>query len=396
MHMKFSENSDDKYFFSQPHQPFFVLAFINAVILMIVFMLAYKGTIHIAIAPLNFHAYGLIYLLFTPAFLAFLLTTFPRFASTEVIPQKVYMQVFSFFYLGATLFVLGSIVSVVFSVLGMMLVLGGHIYGMLLLRNIYLTTPMTDKHDIFWILSAMKIGVFAHLLFIFGQLFYAPLIALATEIAVYLYIFLLTFSVAQRMVPFFSHSMAGRNDYLLKTLFILLTLHIVLEGVYTNSAFAVDILIGLLVGKELLRWKLQFPNSDPMLWVLHTALYWVPVAFILGGLSNLVSLITGITFLALDIHLITLGFVFTILIGFGSRVTIGHSGNRMHADRLTQYLFYATQLIVVLRLLVSLLAAFGMNFMVLFDITATAWVLLLFVWAWRFFPLLITGKKLPE
>ena len=88
MHLQFSENSDNNYFFSQPHQPFFVLAFINAVVLMLIFMLTYKGVIHIAIASSNFHSYGLIFLLFTPAFLAFLFTTFPRFASTPVIEKK--------------------------------------------------------------------------------------------------------------------------------------------------------------------------------------------------------------------------------------------------------------------------------------------------------------------
>ncbi len=392
--MQFSENSDNNYFFSQPHQPFFVLAFINAIVLMVIFMLSYKGVIHIAISSSNFHSYGLIYLFFTPAFLAFLLTTFPRFASIPAIEKKVYMSVFSYFYLGSTLFVLGSIVSPIFSALGMILPFIGQISGTLILKNIYSSTEMEDTHDIFWIYTAMRFGVLSHFLFIVGELFYPPVIGMATEIAIYLYLFLLTFSVAQRMVPFFSHSMEGKNDNLLKVVFSLLLLHIVLEGIYTNSSFVVDILIGLLIGKEVLRWKFQFPNPNPLLWILHTALYWIPVAFILGGLINLVTLTTGVTFLALDIHMITLGFIFTILIGFGTRVTLGHSGNMMQADRGTKSLFYATQAVVILRVLVSLFAAFGWNFMVVFDVTATVWIILLGVWAYRFFPVLINGKKL--
>ena len=396
MHMQFSENSDNNYFFSQPHQPFFVLAFINAVILMLIFMLSYKGMIHIAIASSNFHSYGLIYLLFTPAFLAFLLTTFPRFASTPAIEKKVYMRLFSFFYLGSTLFVLGSIVSPVFSAFGMMLPFIGQLLGTLILKNIYNTTKMQDRHDIYWIYTAMKIGVLSHLLFILGELFYTPLIGLATEIAIYLYLFLLTFSVAQRMVPFFSHSMEGRNEHLLKVTFSLLLLHVVLEGIYANSSFVVDILLGLLTGKEILRWKFKFPQPNPLLWVLHTALYWVPIAFLLGGAANLDSLLSGISFLELDIHMFTLGFIFTILIGFGTRVTLGHSGNMMQADKWTQSLFYATQAVVILRILVSLAAVFGWNFMILCDITATVWILMLVIWAIRFFPVLIQGKKLTE
>jgi len=394
MHMNFSEDSENNYFFSQPHQPFFVLAFVNAIVTMLIFLLSYKGILNIAISPSNFHAYGLIYLLFTPAFFAFLFTTFPRFASTPVIEKNSYMNVFSLYYLGSAIFVLGSIASPVLSAIGMIMVFTGHIMGMLILKNIYTITTMEDKHDIYWILLAMKFGVFAHFLYLFAQLFYMPVMGLSTEIAIYLYLFLLTFSVAQRMVPFFSHSMVGRNDHLLKVVFALLLFHIVLEGIYTHSSFIVDIALGLLIGKELLRWKLQFPNPNPLLWVLHTALYWVPIAFIVAGLTNFVSLMSGISFLALDIHLLTLGFVFTILIGFGTRVTIGHSGNMMQADKWTVRLFYWTQVIVGLRILVSLLAAFGWNFMILFDITATAWIVMFIAWGVRFFAVLINGKKL--
>ena len=394
--MQFGESSQDNYFFSQPHQPFFVLAFINAILTMVIFLLSYKGVLNIAISDAYFHGYSLTFLLFTPAFLGFLFTTFPRFASTPVLEKKVYMRVFSFFYLGSILFTIGTIASPIFSAFGMFLIFAGQAYGAFILNNIYTTTTMPDKHDIYWINLAMKIGVFSHLLFIIGTLFYTPITGLSAELALYLYLFLLTFSVAQRMVPFFSHSMEGRNDYLMKVVFSLLVLHVILEGFYTNASFITDILLALLLGKEILRWKLQFPNPNPLLWVLHTALYWVPIAFMLGGLTNLTTLLTGINFFALDIHTLILGFVFTILIGFGTRVTLGHSGNMMQADKWTKLLFQGTQLVVVLRILVSLAAAFGWNFMILFDITVTVWIVLLSAWAVRFFPVLIQGKKLTE
>jgi len=394
--MKFREDSENNYFFSQPHQPFFILAFVNAIVIMLIFLLSYKGVMNLSISATNFHAYGLTYLLFSPAFLAFLFTTFPRFASTPIVEKKDYMSVFSLYYLGSAIFVLGSISSPVLSAIGMIMVFMGHVMGALILKNIYITSTMEDKHDIYWIYTAMKFGVLAHLLFIIGELFYTPLVGLSTEISNYLYLFLLTFSVAQRMVPFFSHSMAGRNKTLLKVVFALLLLHVVLEGIYTHSSFIVDILIGVLIGKELLRWKLQFPNPNPLLWILHIALYWIPIAFTVGGLANLISLATGVTFLALDIHILILGFVFTILIGFGTRVTIGHSGNMMQADKWTIRLFYFTQVVVVMRILVSLVAAFGWNFMILFDISATVWFLMFIAWATRFFAVLITGKKLTQ
>ncbi len=396
MHMQFSEDSNNNYFFSQPHQPFFILAFVNAIITMIVFLLSYKGVINLAIAPENFHVYGLIYLMLTPAFLAFLFTTFPKFASTPSIEKKRYMRIFSLFYLGSILFLLGSIVSPFLSGLAMLLVFFGHFMGMLILKNIYTTTNMEDRHDIFWILFAMGFGILSHFFFVIAEFFYMPLMGLSTEISVYLYLFLLTFSVAQRMVPFFSHCMVEKNKKLLKIVFALLVLHILLEGTYTNSSFIVDLALAYIIGKELLSWKLPFPNPNPLLWILHISLYWVPLAFFFGGVANLISLISDIRFLALDTHIILLGFVFTILIGFGTRVTLGHSGNIMQADKWTTLLFYWTQVVVVMRLLTSMTDALGWNFMVLFDISATVWILMFILWGVRFFDVLIKGKKLTK
>ena len=394
MHMNFSEDAQHSYFFSQPHQPFFVLAFVNALVTMFIFMLSFKGIIHMDITAIDYHAYGFIYLLFTPAFFGFLFTTFPRFASTPAIEKQTYMRVFTFYYIGSALVILGSIATPVFTGFGMLITFIGHLLGFLILNNIYIKTTMEDTHDILWIVIAMSIGVIAHGLLIVGTLLHIGMTGFATEIAIYLYLFLLAFSVAQRMVPFFSHCIVEKNTYLLKTLFILLILHILIEGFIVNGSFIIDILIGILILKEVLRWKLPFPNPNPLLWILHISLYWAGLAFVLSGLTNLITLWTDTSFLALDIHVLVLGFVFTILIGFGTRVTLGHSGNMMHADTYTTFLFYWTQVVVVTRLLTSLASAFGWNFMVLFDITVTTWMVMFIAWAFRFFKVLIEGKKL--
>jgi uncharacterized protein involved in response to NO len=392
--MNFSDDSKDNYFFSQPHQPFFILAFVNAIVTMLIFMLTYKGVMNLGITPSTFHAYGLVYLMFTPAFLAFLFTTFPRFASVPVIEKNLYMRIFGLFYLGSVLFVLGSIVSPFLSSIAMIMLFTAHLMALLILKNIYLTSTMEDRHDIFWILIAMGFGLLSHLIFIVSELFSLPIRALSIQIAVYLYLFLVTFSVAQRMVPFFSHSMVDKNMHLLKVVAVLLATHVILETIYPHLSFIADFILAYVVGKELFRWNLPFPNPNPLLWILHLALYWIPVAFLFGAMSNLTSLINGTKYHFLDIHILMLGFVFTILIGFGTRVTIGHSNNIMQATMWEKVLFNWTQVVVVMRLITSMAAAWGWNFMVLFDISVTVWLLMFILWAVRFFAVLIQGRKL--
>jgi len=383
----------NSYFFSQPHQPFFVLAFINAILSMILFMLAFKGTISLTLVPSSLHAYALIFLLFTPAFLAFVFTTYPRFSATTAIEKSLYLKILGLFTFGSFLFILGALTNTTIYTIGMLTTLGAHLWAVKTLETINSNSTIEDKHDINWILVAMILGLISHMLFVIGLLFWMPIKSFSIQVAVYLYLFLLAFSIAQRMVPFFSHCMVEKNQNLLKTVAILLTLHVILETMHTHTSFVVDFFLAFIIGKELLRWRLPFPNPNPLLWILHLSLYWIPIAFTFGALSNLISLINGTFFLVLDIHILVLGFIFTILIGFGTRVTLGHSGNIMVADKWVILLFNLTQVVVLTRLITSMAAAWGWNFMILFDISVTVWLLLFILWAIRFFKTLIFIKK---
>jgi len=383
------------YFFSQPHQPFFVLAFVNAIISMFIFMLLLKGFLPSQISATAYHAYSLIYMLFTPAFLAFLFTTFPRFSGTEIIAQQKYMTVFWMFVPAFMLYQVGIFFSTSLLVIGMILMFLGHILSIKILLDVYKSSVHENKEDQEWILIGMAFGLFSHLLFILA-IGVPSLYQFAIQLAIYLYLFIVIFAVAQRMVPFFSHTTVIKNKERFKVIIGLIVLHVILETIQPSSSFLADILLAYLIGKELWQWKLPLPNPNPLVWILLIALYWVPVAFALASITNLLSLMNGTNFLSLDIHVLVLGFFFTMLIGFGTRVTLGHSGNMMRADRLTTILFYWTQVVVVMRILTSLAIANSWDFLVFFDITLTVWMVMFGVWGSRFFKVLIFGKKLED
>jgi uncharacterized protein involved in response to NO len=383
------------YLFSQPHQPFFVLAFVNAIVSMFIFMLLFKGLVASEILSVNYHTYSFIFLMFTPAFLAFLFTTFPRFSATESIEKNHYMYVFGLFLAGSFLFQVGIFISTVLLTLGVILTLIAHTGAVYILFNIYRNSQVTEKSDQTWILVAMIAGLISHLFFILS-LWFPILHRFSVEIAIYLYLFLLIFTIAQRMVPFFSHSPIEKHTERFNVIVGLLGLHILLESIQIHSSFLADSLIAYLIGKELYRWKLPFPNPNPLVWVLHIALFWIPIAFALSAITNIISLSSGANFLSLDIHTLALGFFLTILIGFGTRVTLGHSGNTMNADRLTTILFYWTQVVVLVRILTSFAVSANWGFVVFFDLSITVWIVLFALWGSRFFAVLIFGKKLKE
>jgi uncharacterized protein involved in response to NO len=260
-----------------------------------------------------------------------------------------------------------------------------------ILWSIYKTSTIQDKYDQFWILVASSFGLISQLILLIS-FWITSLYVLATQIAIYLYLFLMFFAVSQRMVPFFSHTPITKHKERFKVIVGLLSLHIFLELVHPHSSFVVDIVLAYLIGRELYRWKLPFPNENPLVWILHIALFWIPIAFLLSSISNIITLTTGTSYLYLGIHTLSLGFFLTMLIGFGTRVTLGHSGNKLQVDNYTKYLFYLTQVVVISRVFTSFFT--GEYFLVFFNLSIIVWLGLFVLWGYKFFMVLIFGKKL--
>ena len=89
-----SKKRDNKleYFLSQPHQPFFLLGIVSAILFMVMFLLAYRGIINTN--PTLLHSYSMIFIIFTNFFYGFTLTTFTRFSSQMAIDKRRYITLF--------------------------------------------------------------------------------------------------------------------------------------------------------------------------------------------------------------------------------------------------------------------------------------------------------------
>ncbi|MDH5465780.1 MAG: NnrS family protein, partial [Thiovulaceae bacterium] len=144
--------------------------------------------------------------------------------------------------------------------------------------------------------------------------------------------------------------------------------------------------------KEFWRWKLNTTQAPAILKILHVALFWLPLGLLLGAVTSILTLFTQQSFLFSQTHLIALGFIVTMLIGFGTRVTLGHSGQPPHADQTTLKIFYLTQLLVFVRFALSLSFGFDSVLLWLFDLSAFLWLLLFIFWVWKFGPVLVKAK----
>ena len=145
--------------------------------------------------------------------------------------------------------------------------------------------------------------------------------------------------------------------------------------------------------KEFLDWRLPVFSSPAILWVLHMGLFWLPAGLFIDGVTSLAQVWMQTSFIFAGMHLIAVGFMVTILIGFGTRVTLGHSGQVPHADRLTVALFWFTEAVVLSRFFYSLAMGLGLDLQWRFDLSAVMWMVLFTAWGVRFGPVLVRGKK---
>ena len=388
----FTPEKPQNYFFSQVHQPFFFSGIVFAVVVMLMFMLSYKGILPMQVDSASFHSYSLVYIVFTQFFTGFIFTTFPRFCQSEAIEKSYYLRTWALHQLGAVLFLAGAILSVELLYIGISVLLVANTAIVYKLRQIYANAPEAMRHDPKWILVGFSMGLFAHFLYF---LVFAWIDNSAVAIAINLYLVYVTFAVGQRMVPFFSHSLADKNERFAPTVFA----GFVLKTVAVNFGFAsleilVDIALGLYIALEVRRWALPFKGSPAILKILHISLYWLIGSLLIGGVVRLIETVTEMNFMQMDVHMLALGFVTTMLIGFGTRVTLGHSGQPPHADATTLKVFYLLQIVVIGRIVFSLVMGLNTGLFWMFDLSITLWLLLFIFWGVRFGPVLAVGKKI--
>ncbi len=162
-------------------------------------------------------------------------------------------------------------------------------------------------------------------------------------------------TVCHRMIPFFTASVvpfvtAFRPAWLLVVMFGAPVAHGVLEGMEQAAwTWIVDLPVAALMLWLTVRWGFMQSLSNRLLAMLHIGFVWYGIGFLLAGAHSLLAL-AGFAGLSLGpLHALAIGFASSLLMAMVTRVTCGHSGRTLAADRLTWALFGLLQLTAIVR-----------------------------------------------
>jgi len=392
-----------KKFASQPHQPFFTSGMLFLILFISLFALNYSNIINLDSSILTYHAYSLIFVVFIQFFLGFLFVVFPKFLMQAAIDENIYMKQF-FIYLFSSFGILLSLIfyskiTFIFQITLFIV----QIMSFRVLYSIHKKSIINDKNDTKWVLISFIVGIISHFLFIASNLdfTYSFLVSkVSINSGFYLFLFMIVFTISQRMIPFFtkvvlSNYLVNRNSRLLEVLFSLLILKVILLC-FENSKLNLlaDIPIFLFLSYELFVWKLPIFKVPPIVWILYLGLYWILFAFFISIIQGVFAFINpDFFFEKVVLHTIAIGYFVTVLLGFGTRVTLGHSGRQIKTDIFVVVIFIAAQVLAFIRIFASISINFGLNYIFFIELSAILLVIVLIVWSCKYITILLENEK---
>ncbi|RBQ28349.1 NnrS family protein [Aliarcobacter vitoriensis] len=399
-------NSWYKKFASQPHQPFFTNGIVFFILFITIFAFAYSNIINLDSSLLTYHAYSLIFVVFIQFFLGFLFVVFPKFLMQSEIAVSEYMKQF-FIYLFASI---GIFLSLIFyskiTFIFQMILFIVQIMSFKLLYSIHKKSIMKDKNDTKWVLISFIAGLISHFFYIASNLEFTNsymLSKVAINSGFYLFLFMIVFAISQRMIPFFTRVMVpnyviNKSSKLLDILFLLLILKVILLS-FDNPKLNLisDIPIFIFLVRELFIWKLPTFKVPPIVWILHLGLYWILIAFFISIIEGIFAFINpNFFFEKVVIHTIAIGYFVTVLVGFGTRVVLGHSGRKIETKLFAVSVFVAVQILTFIRIFASISSNFGLNYIFFIELSAILLVLALIIWSFKYITILVENEKKVE
>lgn len=384
-----------------PHRAFFFLGALQSLIAMLWWSLELGGRLGLtmpptplwttAFSPAAAHAWSLLYGLFPAFIFGFIFTAGPNWLNAPAIARRHYLGAAIGLGLGGLLFY-PALYWPALRLPALLLHAAGWAVALIALHGMLRGAEASDKQHARLASLALLLGGVGALAFLFGVATdQADATRLAEILAVWGCLVPLFLVVCHRMLPWFTSRVVA--NYVLirpyRPLYLMLAaslLHGALDfGGRSDLTWLADLpLLGFTIWFSA-RWGIARSFGVPLLAMLHIAFVWAAVAFALYALASLLAWLDIATALGdAPLHALGIGFFASMLIGMASRVSLGHSGRKLEADRLTRALFWLIQAVAVVRIAPDLAPEFIPYPAV--AVSALLWLLVFGLWAGRYAP----------
>lgn len=334
------------------------------------------------------HAWLMLYGLFPFFIFGFLFTAMPNWLDGKKIPRPAYTAT-------ALPMAAGAALAFFLPAPGLVMHLAGWGVGLAaLLRTLVRAKPQDKRHSgIAW--GALALGWLGNALFLAWLMGDFPaLLAWALALGLWGCLVPLFLTLCHRMVPWFTSRIVP-NYVLIRPygpLWAMLAASLAHGALAAGGQAALTWLADLpLAGIAfwfVSRWGIARSLQVRLLAMLHIAFVWAGVAFLLFAVDSLAAFLelpwsAGLA----PLHALGIGFFGAMLVGMASRVTLGHSGRPLEADRATWWLFWLVQAAAAVRMSPDLLPGLQVLAPQFTALSGLLWLLAFGGWAWKYAPL---------
>ncbi len=352
-----------------------------------------------SIPPAYAHAMLIQYGMFPLFMFGFLLTVFPRWLNRPPLPRSRYVPVAGCVFGGYVLANVGLLDLPWLLTSGLLLMLAGYVIGLVTLGSVLRASRDRDPYALSCLL-ALGLGIMGLLVFL-AYLFGAPddCARLAVRLGTFGLLLPIFFTVTHRMLPFFSGNVAKdykviRPRWSLAVVWVLLLAHLLLDwrGDF-GWLWLADMPLALVFAWHALAWQPWKAMRPGLLAVLHLAFAWLPLAFVLYAVQDVIYVTQGqLPFLRAPLHALAIGYFGSMLVAMVTRVTQGHSGRPLQMGAVAWSCFGLLQVVALLRIR----AEFGGDVYLWLVLAAWGWLLAFLPWvlrsAWIFLTPRVDGK----
>jgi uncharacterized protein involved in response to NO len=187
--------------------------------------------------------------------------------------------------------------------------------------------------------------------------------------------------VEQKREPATLPPMFDRFDLFTTSLMVAFAvLHLL--GAPSRWTAVLGLLTSVMLFIRLTRWQGIHTGSEPLVWVLHVAFSWLPLGFLFLAFAEL-----GLLPRTAGIHALTSGAITTMIIAIAGRAALGHTSRPLESHPVLTVAYVLITAAAIFRVA----ATVGPEARALLALSAVAWFLGFFCFAWRYVPILTQG-----
>ncbi len=343
-----------------------------------------------SVAPAYAHGMLIQFGTFPLFMFGFLLTVFPRWMNQPSLTRMHYLPVAGLIFSGYVIAHIGLLDLPWLLKLGFGLMLAGYLIGIYTLATVLraATNRIDHAKSCLFALSLGALGLLAFIAFLFGAS--SEWADLAIRLGTFGLLLPIFFTVTHRMLPFFTGNVvtgyvAVRPRWSLPVVWVLLLAHLLLDWRGALGwLWLVDIPLALVFAWHALAWQPWKALGHGLVVVLHLAFAWLPVAFALYAVQDVIYATRGeLLFLRAPLHALGIGYFGSMLVAMVTRVTQGHSGRPLVMGRVAWLCFVLLQVVVLLRLRAEFPTGSAFNPYFWLVIAAYGWLLAFAPWVLR-------------